>query len=76
MSRALSTHQVEVIERRTAFELKKAEARAHILEGLRIALDNLDAVINLIRNSKTTEIAREGLMTQFNLSEKQAQADS
>lgn len=68
------THQVEVIERRTAFELKKAEARAHILEGLRIALDNLDAVINLIRNSKTTEIAREGLMTQFNLSEKQAQA--
>ncbi|MCF3944017.1 DNA gyrase subunit A [Oceanobacillus alkalisoli] len=68
------THQVEVIERRTAFELKKAEARAHILEGLRIALDNLDAVISLIRNSKTTEIAREGLMTQFSLSEKQAQA--
>ncbi|MCM3740118.1 DNA gyrase subunit A [Oceanobacillus luteolus] len=67
-------HQVVVIKRRTAFELKKAEARAHILEGLRIALDNLDEVISLIRNSKTTEIAREGLMTRFKLSEKQAQA--
>lgn len=67
-------HQVEVIERRTAFELRKAEARAHILEGLRIALDNLDAVIELIRQSKTTEIARNGLMERFNLSEKQAQA--
>jgi DNA gyrase subunit A len=68
------THQVDVIERRTAFELRKAEARAHILEGLRIALDNLDAVIELIRNSQTTEIAREGLMTRFELSEKQSQA--
>ncbi|WP_079505935.1 DNA gyrase subunit A [Mesobacillus jeotgali] len=67
-------HQVVVIRRRTEFELKKAEARAHILEGLRIALDNLDAVISLIRSSRTTDIAREGLMTQFNLSEKQAQA--
>jgi DNA gyrase subunit A len=67
-------HQVDVIERRTAFELRKAEARAHILEGLRIALDNLDEVINLIRNSKTTDTAREGLMTRFKLSEKQAQA--
>src|SRR5690625_2849788 len=67
-------HQVEVIERRTAFELRKAEARAHILEGLRIALDHLDAVIELIRNSKTADIAREGLMEQFSLSEKQAQA--
>lgn len=67
-------HQVDVIKRRTAFDLKKAEARAHILEGLRIALDNLDEVINLIRNSKTTEIAREGLMNRFKLSEKQAQA--
>ena len=67
-------HQVVVIKRRTAFELKKAEARAHILEGLRIALDNLDEVISLIRNSKTTEIVREGLMTRFKLSEKQAQA--
>ena len=63
-----------VIRRRTEFELRKAEARAHILEGLRIALDNLDAVIKLIRGSQTTDIAREGLMTTFNLSEKQAQA--
>ncbi|ESU34543.1 DNA gyrase subunit A [Bacillus sp. 17376] len=67
-------HQVVVIRRRTEFELRKAEARAHILEGLRIALDNLDAVISLIRSSRTTDIAREGLMTQFKLSEKQAQA--
>ncbi|WP_174734641.1 DNA gyrase subunit A [Mesobacillus harenae] len=67
-------HQKVVIRRRTEFELRKAEARAHILEGLRIALDNLDKVIALIRASQTTEIAREGLMTQFNLSEKQAQA--
>ncbi|WHY86362.1 DNA gyrase subunit A [Neobacillus novalis] len=67
-------HQKVVIRRRTEFELRKAEARAHILQGLRIALDNLDAVITLIRNSQTTDIAREGLMTQFNLSEKQAQA--
>ncbi|MFD1850982.1 DNA gyrase subunit A [Oceanobacillus bengalensis] len=67
-------HQKVVIRRRTAFELRKAEARAHILEGLRIALDNLDAVISLIRNSKTTDIARNGLMEKFNLSEKQAQA--
>ena len=67
-------HQRVIIRRRTEFELRKAEARAHILEGLRIALDNLDAVINLIRNSQTTDIAREGLMTTFNLSEKQAQA--
>ncbi|NRD77428.1 DNA gyrase subunit A [Bacillus sp. BRMEA1] len=67
-------HQRVVIRRRTEFELRKAEARAHILEGLRIALDHLDEVITLIRNSQTTDIAREGLMTQFNLSEKQAQA--
>ncbi|MCM3570747.1 DNA gyrase subunit A [Neobacillus mesonae] len=67
-------HQNVVIRRRTAFELRKAEARAHILEGLRVALDNLDAVINLIRNSATTDIAREGLMSEFSLSEKQAQA--
>lgn len=67
-------HQVEIIKRRTAFELRKAEARAHILEGLRIALDHLDEVISLIRNSQTTEIARNGLMERFNLSEKQAQA--
>jgi DNA gyrase subunit A len=67
-------HQRVVIRRRIEFELRKAEARAHILDGLRIALDNLDAVINLIRSSQTTDIAREGLMTTFNLSEKQAQA--
>jgi DNA gyrase subunit A len=67
-------HQKVVIRRRTEFDLRKAEARAHILEGLRIALDHLDEVINLIRNSQTTDIAREGLMTQFHLSEKQAQA--
>ncbi|WP_053217708.1 DNA gyrase subunit A [Virgibacillus senegalensis] len=67
-------HQKVVIKRRTAYELKKAEARAHILEGLRVALDHLDEVITLIRQSKTTDIAREGLMNQFDLSEKQAQA--
>ncbi|WP_152657448.1 DNA gyrase subunit A [Oceanobacillus sp. CFH 90083] len=67
-------HQKEIIKRRTAFELNKAEARAHILEGLRIALDHLDEVISLIRNSKTADIAREGLMERFKLSEKQAQA--
>lgn len=67
-------HQKVIIRRRTEFELRKAEARAHILEGLRIALDHLDEVIKLIRSSRTTDIAREGLMTNFNLSEKQAQA--
>jgi DNA gyrase subunit A len=67
-------HQQVVIRRRTEFELRKAEARAHILEGLRIALDHIDEVINLIRSSQTTDIAREGLMTTFGLSEKQAQA--
>ncbi|WP_100400508.1 DNA gyrase subunit A [Bacillus sp. FJAT-44742] len=67
-------HQKEVIKRRTAFELRKAEARAHILEGLRIALDHLDEVIELIRSSQTTEIARNGLMDRFSLSQDQAQA--
>ncbi len=67
-------HQKVVIRRRTEFELRKAEARAHILEGLRIALDHLDRIIALIRGSQTTDIAKEGLMTQFSLSEKQAQA--
>ncbi|GAA0415639.1 DNA gyrase subunit A [Virgibacillus salarius] len=67
-------HQKVIIKRRTAFELRKAEARAHILEGLRIALDNLDEVIALIRSSKTTDIARTGLIERFDLSEKQAQA--
>src|SRR5690625_3408826 len=67
-------HQKEVIVRRTQYELEKAEARAHILEGLRIALDHIDAIITLIRQSQTTEIARQGLMSEFKLSEKQAQA--
>jgi len=67
-------HQIEVIRRRTQFDLNRAQARAHILEGLRIALDHLDEVISLIRNSETTEIARTGLMERFHLSEKQAQA--
>lgn len=66
--------QKVVIRRRTQYELDKAEARAHILEGLRIALDHIDEVINLIRASKTTEEARNGLMAKFSLSEKQAQA--
>lgn len=67
-------HQKDVIRRRTAFELKRAEARAHILEGLRIALDHIDAIIALIRGSKTTEEAKLGLITQYELSERQAQA--
>lgn len=67
-------HQKDVIRRRTQFDLNKAEARAHILEGLRIALDHLDEVIQLIRSSRTTEAAKEGLITRFNLSDKQAQA--
>jgi DNA gyrase subunit A len=67
-------HQVEVIRRRTQFELNKAEERAHILEGLRIALDQIDEVIALIRSSANTAEARTGLMESFGLSEKQAQA--
>ena len=64
----------EVVRRRIEFELRRAEARAHILEGLKIALDNLDAVIKLIRGSKNPAEAREGLVTQFSLSIVQAQA--
>jgi DNA gyrase subunit A len=64
----------EVVRRRIEFELRKAEARAHILEGLKIALDHLDAVITLIRSSKTPPEARVGLMTNFGLSELQSQA--
>src|SRR6185436_3054674 len=64
----------EVVRRRTEFDLRKAEARAHILEGLRIALDRLDEVIRLIRGAKTTADAREGLMGGFGLSQPQAQA--
>ena len=64
----------DVVRRRTEFELRKAEARYHILEGLKIALDHLDAVITLIRGSKTVPEARDGLMTQFGLSQIQSQA--
>src|SRR5688500_5990479 len=64
----------DVVRRRTEFELRKAEARAHILEGLKIALDHLDAVIALIRAAKNPGEAREGLMTQFGLSQIQSQA--
>ena len=67
-------HRKEVITRRTAYDLRKAEERLHILEGYRIALDNLDAVIALIRSSSEPRVAREGLMTNFALSEIQAQA--
>ncbi|MDX2251387.1 MAG: DNA gyrase subunit A [Nitrospira sp.] len=67
-------HRREVVVRRTAYELKKAEERAHILEGLKIALDNLDAVITLIRRSQSPDEARTGLMRQFGLTEIQANA--
>ncbi|QJA09820.1 DNA gyrase subunit A [Romboutsia sp. CE17] len=67
-------HQKDVVTRRTKFDLNKAEARAHVLEGLKIALDNIDAVINLIRASKTAAEAKAGLIEKFNLSEVQAQA--
>ena len=67
-------YQREVIIRRTQFELNKAEARAHILEGYKIALDNLDAVINIIRNAETDLEAKEKLMSNFNLSEAQTDA--
>ena len=66
--------RLEVVVRRTQYELRKAEERAHILEGLLIALDHLDEVISLIRNSKTVEEARNGLMSKFQLSEIQAKA--
>jgi DNA gyrase subunit A len=67
-------HRIDVITRRTAFDLRKAEERAHILQGLKIALDNIDEVIKLIRGSSTTEEAREGLISNFNLDEIQAKA--
>lgn len=68
------SHRREVIIRRTRFDLQKAEARAHILEGLRIALDNIDAVVDTIRKSKTPQDAKEALMLRFELSEIQSQA--
>jgi len=67
-------HQKDVITRRTKYELNKAQARAHILQGLTIALDHLDAVITTIRESRTADIARQALMDGFGLTEKQAQA--
>ena len=67
-------HQREVVTRRTQFKLGRAEARAHILEGLLIALDNLDAVIALIRSSSDPDAARDGLISEFELSKEQAQA--
>lgn len=67
-------HQKEVVTRRTRFDLKRAQDRAHILEGLMIALDNIDAIIALIRASQTDEEAKNGLMEKFSLSEKQSQA--
>jgi len=68
------THQEEVVTRRTQYELNKAEERAHILEGLLRALDNIDEVIRIIRASRNTQIAKEGLIEAFALSEVQAQA--
>ena len=67
-------HQEEVVTRRTQYELNKAEERAHILQGLLIALDNIDRVIAIVRGSKTTQIAKEGLIEEFTLTDAQAQA--
>jgi len=72
--KAFLDHRKEVVTRRTAYDLRKAEERLHILEGYRIALDNLDAVIALIRNSSDPRVAKEGLMSNFALSDGQAQA--
>jgi DNA gyrase subunit A len=68
------THRQEIVRRRTEFDLGKARARAHILEGLKIALDHLDAVIKTIRESADVDVARDNLMSRFDLSELQAQA--
>lgn len=68
------THQEEVVTRRTKYDLNKAEERAHILQGLLIALDNIDEVIRIIRGSRTTQIAKDGLIEKFALSDAQAQA--
>ena len=67
-------HQEEVVTRRTRYDLNKAQERAHILQGLLIALDNIDEVIKIIRGSRTTQLAKEGLMERFGLSDAQAQA--
>ena len=67
-------HQEDVVTRRTKYDLNKAEERAHILEGLIIALDNIDRVISIIRGSENVQTARESLMKEFNLTEAQSQA--
>lgn len=67
-------HQEEVVRRRTEFDLKKAQKRAHIVAGLRIALDHIDAIINIIRSSETSELAKQRLMDDYSLSDRQAQA--
>lgn len=74
MMRYFIAHRQDVVRRRTRFELKKAELRAHILEGLSIALDHLDEIISLIRSSHTVDQARKGLITNFSLTKVQAQA--
>lgn len=74
MMRYFIAHRQDVVRRRTRFELKKAELRAHILEGLTIALDHLDEIISLIRSSRTVDQARKGLITNFSLTKVQAQA--
>jgi DNA gyrase subunit A len=74
MLQAFLDHRDEVVTRRTQYELAIAEARAHILEGLKIALDNIDAVIRTIKESSTKEDAQKNLMERFGLSEKQATA--
>ncbi|GAH77354.1 unnamed protein product, partial [marine sediment metagenome] len=68
------SHRQDVVRRRTRYELKRAELRAHILEGLTIALDNLDKIISLIRASRTVDAARNGLITSFHLTKIQAQS--
>ena len=72
--RSFIEHRVDVVRRRTQYELRQAEARAHILEGLKKALDHIDAIIKLIRASKTTVEAREGLLAKFEFTEIQAKA--
>ncbi len=67
-------HQESIVRRRTEFELKKAQNRAHIVAGLRIALDHIDEIINIIRNSQTSEVAKNELMNNYGLSDRQAQA--
>ncbi len=74
MLSAYLDHRIDVVTRRTRFDLDKAEERAHVLEGIKIALDHIDAVIDTIRKSRTPEQARESLVSKFGLTEKQAQA--